>query len=151
MNKIDIVLPLLTLVAFVWAVWSAIRKPSRGNIWTLTVSGVIFGLVSGLTIAWQLYIPELRSVLSNTYTAIVNDQLQTSMISVAALGKLENGKNAETKSFLAEQIARYYRDLKSAKGLNAQQQKTLAIIEELSSKSETLRQKLTEQTKQSKD
>jgi len=98
-----------------------------------------------------LYIPELRSVLSNTYTAIVNDQLQTSMISVAALGKLENGKNAETKSFLAEQIARYYRDLKSAKVLNAQQQKTLAIIEELSSKSETLRQKLTEQTKQSKD
>ena len=150
MNKIDIAL-LLALVAFVWAAWSAIRKPSRGNIWTLTVSGVIFGLVSGLTIAWRLYIPELRSVLSNTYTAIVNDQLHTSMISAAALRRLEDGKNAETKSFLAEQVARYYREVQGAKTLNAQQQKTVAIIEELSSKSETLRQKLAEQTKQSKD
>jgi len=151
MNKIDIALLLVALVAFVWAAWSAIRKPSRGNIWTLTVSGVIFGLVSGLTIAWQLYIPELRSVLNNTYTAILDDQLHTSMISAAALGRLEDGKNDETKSFLAEQVARYYRELKGAKTLNAQQQKTVEIIEELSSKSEILRQKLAEKTKRPKD
>ena len=150
MNKFDIA-SLLALGAFVWAVWSAIRKPSRGKIWALTVSGVILGLVSGFTIAWRLYIPELRSLLSNVYTSIAIDQLNTSMVSAAALRKLEDGKNDETKSFLAEQVARYYRELKGAKTLNGHQQKTLEIIEELSSKSEIPRQKLAEQTKQPKD
>jgi hypothetical protein len=146
MNKIDIA-SLLALVAFVWAAWSATRKPSRGTIWALTVSGVILGLVSGFTIAWRLYIPELRSVLGNAYTFIANDQLHTSMVSAAALTKLEDGKNAEAKTFLAGQVARYYRQLKDAKTLTAQEQKTLAHIEELSTKSESLRQKLAEQTK----
>jgi len=49
------------------------------------VSGVILGLVSGFTIAWRLYIPEMRSVLSNAYTSIAMDQLQTSMVSASAL------------------------------------------------------------------
>ncbi len=150
MNKFDIA-SLLALVAFVWAVWSATRKPSRSNIWALTVSGIILGLASGFTIAWRLYIPELRSLLSNVYTSIAIDQLQTSMVSAAALRKLEDGKNDETKSFLAEQVVRYYHELKGAKTLNAHQQKTLAIIEELGSKSEILRQKLAEQTKQPKN
>jgi hypothetical protein len=73
------------------------------------------------------------------------------MVSAAALGKLEDGKNDETKSFLAEQVARYYQELKGAKTLNTQQQKTLALIEDLSAKSEILRQKLAQQTKQPKD
>jgi hypothetical protein len=73
------------------------------------------------------------------------------MVSAAALRKLEDGENDETKSFLAGQVAHYYRELKGAKTLNAHRQKTLAIIEELSSKSEILRQKLAEQTKQPKD
>ena len=150
MNKFDIA-SLLILVAFVWAAWSVIRKPSRSNIWAVTVIGVILGLDLGFTIAWRLYVPELRSLLSNVSSSIAIDQLQTSTVSAAALIKLEDGKNAETKSFLAEQVARYYRELKGAKTLNAQQQKTVAIIEELSSKSEILRQKLAEQAKQSKD
>jgi len=98
-----------------------------------------------------LYIPELRSVLSNAYTSTVNDRIYTSMVSAAALSKLEDGKNAETKSFLADEVVRYYRELKSAKTLNAQQQKTVALIEQVSSKSETLRQKLAEPTKPSRD
>jgi len=150
MNKFDIA-SLLILAVFVWAAWSVIRKPSRGNIWAVTVIGVILGLDAGFTIAWRLYIPELRSLLSNVYSSIAIDQLQTSMVSAAALRKLEDGKNDETKSFLAEQVARCYRELKGAKTLNAHQQKTLAIIEELSGKSEILRQKLAEQTKQPKD
>jgi hypothetical protein len=150
MNKFDIA-SLLILAAFVWAAWSVIRKPSRANIWAVTVIGVILGLDAGFTIAWRLYIPELRSLLSNVYSSIAIDQLQTSIVSAAALRKLEDGKNDETKSFLAEQVARYYRELKGAKTLNAHQQKTLAIIEELSSKSEILRQKLAEQTKQPKN
>ncbi len=150
MNKIDIA-SLLILVGFVWAVWSATRKPSRGNIWVATVAGVILGIDLGFTIAWRLYIPELRSVLSNAYTSTVNDRIYTSMVSAAALSKLEDGKNAETKSFLADEVVRYYRELKSAKTLNAQQQKTVALIEQVSSKSETLRQKLAEPTKPSRD
>jgi asparagine N-glycosylation enzyme membrane subunit Stt3 len=150
MNKVDIA-SLLIFAAFVWAAWSVIRKPSRGNIWAVTVIGVILGLDLGFTIAWRLYIPEMRSLLSNIYTSIAIDQVQTSMVSAAALRKLEDGKNAEAQSFLAEQVARYYRELKAAKTLNAQQQKTVAIIEELSSKSEILRQKLAEQTTRPKD
>jgi len=50
MNKIDIA-SLLILVGFVWAVWSATRKPSRGNIWVATVAGVILGIDLGFTIA----------------------------------------------------------------------------------------------------
>ena len=146
MKKIDIA-SLLLLVAFVLLVWSAIRKPSRGNICAMTVSGVVLGLACGLTIAWRLYIPELRSVLNNAYTSLVNDELHTSMVSAVALRKLEDGKNSEAKSFLAAQVAGYYGQLKDAKTLTAQQQKTLALIEELSSKSEILRQKLAERTK----
>jgi hypothetical protein len=142
---------LFILAAFVWAVWSATRNPSRRNTWGVIVAAVIFGLDLGFTIAWRLYIPELRWVLRNAYTSLVNDQLYTSMVSAAALGKLEDGKNGETKSFLAVQVARYYRELKDAKTLNPQQQKTIALIEELSSKSEILRQKIAEQTKQPKD
>jgi hypothetical protein len=149
MNKLYIA-SLLILAAFVWAVWLATRNPSRRNTWGVIVAAVIFGLDLGLTIAWRLYIPELRWVLRNAYTSLVNDQLYTSMVSAAALRKLEDGKNDETKSFLAEQVARYYRELKAAKALNEHQQKTVTIIEELSSRSETLRQKLTEQTKQTK-
>jgi hypothetical protein len=150
MNTFDIA-SLLILVAFVWAVWSAARKPSRSNIWIVSVAGVILGLDLGFTIAWRFYVPELRSLLSNVYTSVAIDQLQTSMVSAAALGKLEDGKNDETKSFLAWQVARYYRELKGAKTLNTHQQKTLAIIEELSGKSEILRKKLAEQTKLPKD
>src|SRR4029077_2078560 len=108
MNTVDIA-SLLALLAFVWAAWSASRKPFRGNIYALTVSGIILGLASGFTVAWRLYIPELRSLLSNVYTSTAIDQLQTSMVSAAALKKLEDGKNDETKSFLAWQVARYYR------------------------------------------
>jgi hypothetical protein len=150
MTKLEIA-SLLILAAFVWAVWSATRNPSRRKTWWVIVAAVIFGLDLGFTIAWRLYIPELRWVLRNAYTSLVNDQLYTSMVSAGALRKLEDGKNDEAKSFLADQVARYYRELKGAKTLNAQQQKTLALIEEVSSKSETLRQKLSEQTKQTKD
>ena len=150
MNNFDIA-SLLILAAFVWATWSVIRKPSRGSILAVTIIGIILGLDAGFTIAWRLYIPEMRSVLSNAYNSIAIDQLQTAMVSAAALTQLEDGKNDDTKSFLAERVARYYQELKSAKTLNAQQQKTLAIIEKLSSKSEILRQKLAEQTKQPKE
>jgi hypothetical protein len=143
MNTFDIA-SILILGAFAWAFWSATRKPSRGNVWIVTIVGVILGLDLGFTIAWRLYVPELRSFFSSVAT----DQLQTSMVSAAALMQLENGKNAEAKSFLAWRVAAYYRELKSAKALNAQQQKTLATLEELSSKSEILRQKIAEQTKQ---
>ena len=133
---------LLIVVAFVWAIWSTIREPSRGNIWLMAVIGVVLGLEGGFTIAWRLYIPELRSVLGTVYTSLENDRLMTSLVSAAALIKLEDGKDSEAKSFLAAQVASYYRQLKDAKSLNAQQQKTLANIEERSSNSETLRQKL---------
>ena len=105
MTKLDIA-SLVILAAFVWAVWSATRNPSRRNTWGVIVASVIFGLDLGFTIAWRLYIPELRSVLGNAYNSLVNDQLYTSMVSAAALGKLEDGKTGETKSFLAGQVAR---------------------------------------------
>ncbi len=138
---------LLLLVTFVWASWSATRKPSRGNIWAMTVVGIALGLATGFNIAWQFYIPELRSVLGSAYTSIKKDQEFASMLSAAAVIKLEQGKDSEAKSFLAAQVADYYQQLKSAKTLNAQQQKTLVCFEEMIGKSEILRQKLAERTK----
>src|SRR5438067_13811567 len=101
MNNFDIA-SLLILAAFVWAAWSVIRRPSRRNIWAVSIIGIILGLDAGFAIAWRLYLPEMRSLLSNAYSSITNDQLQTLMVSAAALSKLEDGKNDETKSFLAE-------------------------------------------------
>jgi hypothetical protein len=138
---------LLIVVAFIWAIWSTIRRPSRGKIWLMTVVAIVLGVYSGFIIAWRLYIPELHSVLGNACASLENDRLLTSMTSAAALAKLEDGKDSEAKSFLAAQVASYYRQLKDAKTLNAQQQKTLANIEELSGKSEILRAKLAELTK----
>ena len=135
---------LLLVACFIWAVWLTIRKPSRGNIWVMTAMGILLGVDAGFTIAWRLYIPELRSVLGNAYNSIENDQLYASMISAATLVKLDDGKNSEAKSLLATQVASYYRQLKNANTLTAQQKKTLAHLEELRSKSETLRQKLAE-------
>jgi len=130
------------LACFVWTIWRTAHKPSRSNIWLMTILAVVVRLDGGFAIASRLYIPVLRSILGSALSSVENDQLLTSTVSAAALTKLEDGKDSEAKSLLAMVLANSYRQLKDAKTLNAQQQKALAHIEELRSKSETLRQKL---------
>lgn len=137
---------MVIVACFAWTIWLTIRKPSRSHISLMTILALVVGLDSGFTLASRIYLPMLRSILGNVLSSVNNDQLLASTVSAAALTKLEDGKDSEAKSLLAVMLASYYRQLKDSKTLNAQQQKALAHIEELRSKSETLRQKLGEPT-----
>lgn len=64
------------------------------------------------------------------------------MVSYAALIKLESGNEPEAKSFLANQVARHYRQLKSTAQLSPEEKKCVDTIESGMSKSDTLRRAL---------
>jgi hypothetical protein len=99
-------LALILLVAcFVWITWLAIRHPTPKNFYGMVAVACILGLVVGFEIAWRWYIPELRGDIRKVLTGLEDEQFYAATLSFAALKKLEAGKEAETKSFLADQIA----------------------------------------------
>ena len=134
----------LVAAAFLWLIGATVRSSDRKRFFGLTLLALVVGLISGFTAAWQWYIPELRATLSGRMRWLENEPLAAAMVSYAALIKLEGGKEAEAKSFLADQVASYYRQLKGAQQLSPDQRKILDTIESGMSKSETLKLKLQE-------
>ncbi len=136
---------ILLAACFVWITWLAIRHPSRKNFYGMVAVACILGLVVGFEIAWRWYIPELRGDIRKALIGLEDEQFYATTLSFAALKKLEAGKEAETKLFLADQVAYYYRRLKNAKTRSPQQQKMLSLIDEAGGNSQILKQKLAEQ------
>jgi hypothetical protein len=134
----------LVAAAFLWLIAATVRSSDRKRFFGLTLLALVVGLITGFTAAWQWYIPELRATLGGRMRWLENEPLAATMVSYAALNKLESGKEAEARSFLAGQVASYYRQLKGAQQLSPDQKKILDIIESGAAKSETLKQKLQE-------
>jgi hypothetical protein len=133
---------ILVAAAFLWLIGATIRSSEHKRFFGLTLLALVVGMITGFTVAWQWYIPELRATLGGRMRWIENEPLAATMVSYAVLIKLESGKEAEAKSFLAGQVASYYRQLKSAQQLSPDQKKILDTIESGIAKSETLKQKL---------
>lgn len=100
--------------------------------------------MTGSLVVWQWYIPHLRAFLGDRIHSIRNDEFLATTVSYGALHNLENGKEAQAKSSLANQVVRYYRQLKNAQQLSPEQKKFLDSLEEAITKSETLKEKLLE-------
>jgi hypothetical protein len=134
----------LVAAAFLWLIGATVLSVGRKKFFGLAVLAFLVGLMTGLLVAWEWYIPELRAVLGDRIQSIRNDQFLATTVSYAALHNLENDKEAEAKSSLANQVVRYYRQLKNAQRLSPEQKKLLDFLEEEIAKSETLKQKLQE-------
>jgi|SRR6266478_5049815 len=134
----------LVAASFLWLVGATVLSVERKKCFGLAIGALVAGLLTGFLVGWEWYIPEMRAVLGSKIRSIDYDQFLTTEVSYAALTKLENGKEAEAKSFLADQVIRYCRQLKSAQRLSVEQKKFLDTIETAIAKSDALRKKLQE-------
>jgi hypothetical protein len=134
----------LGAAAFLWSVGATVLCVGRRKLFGLAVVALLFGLMTGFLVAWELYIPELRADLGDRLEWLQDQELLATTISYGALHNLENGKDAEAKSSLANQVIRHYRQLKSAQRLSSRQKQLLDTLVAAIAKSETLKQKLKE-------
>ena len=132
----------LVAAAFLWLIGATIWSPARKTTFGLALLGLIVGLLTGFLIAWQWYIPELRNTLGGKMRWIQHEPVAAAMISYTALNKLESGNEAEAKSFLANQVMRFYHALKKTNQLSPEEKKCLDTLESGIAKSEALRQSL---------
>jgi hypothetical protein len=124
--------------------WRDLFSVRRRKFFGLAVVALLFGLMTRFFVAWEWYIPEFRTALGDRIRSIQNMELFATTVSYGALCKLENGKEAEAKSFLANQVIRYYRELKNAQRLSPEEKKLLDTLDAGIGKSETLKKKLQE-------
>src|SRR3954451_17951700 len=71
--------------------------------------GLLLGLTIGYELASRVFFPKLAADVRLASHAIDSEQRYATFVSLAALGKLEQGNVEGTKSLLAGQIADYAR------------------------------------------
>jgi len=134
----------LGAAAFLWAVGATVFSVGRRKFFGLAVVALVFGLMTGFLTAWNWYIPELRTALGDRIRWMQNEELLATTISYGVLCKLEKGKEAEAKSELANQVVRYYRQLRNDQRLSSKQKELLDTLDAAIAKSEALKKKLQE-------
>jgi hypothetical protein len=105
----------------------------------------LFGLAIGYELASRVLFPKFVADVRLAEHSIDSEQRFGTVVSLAALTNLEAGEVDKTKTFLAHQIASYYR-AKFDSSL-PQNQRLRPSIEAASEKSSILKEELTKQPK----
>jgi hypothetical protein len=102
--------------------------------------GVLFGLLMGYELAGRVFFPKLARDARLAAHSIESEQRSATLVSLAALTKLEAGEVDKTKSFLAHQIAGYSRA--SFDGSLPEHERLRSFIDAASAKSPALKEEL---------